>query len=101
MAFLTQRLRERASCVEVETTLKVPVGLPTRHEVALHGNVVRVVQTAQIVQPVHIVLPVDADVERFPSVLTNPLKAALQKGSFEGSLRRKQSPERWNCQLTW
>ena len=89
--FLTQRLRERTRCVEVGTALNVPVGLPTWHEVALHGKVVRVVQTAQVVQPVPVVLPVDADAFRFPSnsVLTDPLEAPLQEGSFEGGLGRE------------
>ena len=68
----------------------MPVSLPTGHEVAPHGNAARVVQTAQVVQPVHVVLPVDADVKRLPSVLTNPLEATLQQGSFERSLKRKQ-----------
>ena len=88
--FLTQHLRERTSCVEVKTSLNVPISLPTGHEVAPNGNAVSVVQTAQVVQPVLVVLPVDADVKRLPSVLTNPLQAALQRGSFEGSLGRKQ-----------
>ena len=68
----------------------MPVCLPDGHKVASHGNAVSVVQTALVVQPVHVVLPVDADVQRLPSVLTNPLKAALKQGSFERSLRRNQ-----------
>ena len=66
----------------------MPVGLPISHKAASHGNALSVVQTALVVQPVHIVLPVDADVQRLKPVVTLPLKAALQLGSFEGSLRR-------------
>ena len=70
----------------------MPVSLPTGHEVAPHGNAARVVQTAQVVQPVPVVLPVDADAFRFPSnsVLADPLEAPLQEGSFEGGLGREQ-----------
>ena len=86
--FLTQRLRAR--CVEVNTLLNVPVSLPTGDKVAPHGNDVSVVQATLVVQAVHVVLPVDTHVQRLEPVLTNPLKAALQQGSFEGSLRRRQ-----------
>ena len=65
----------------MKTTLKVPVSLPTGHKVASHRVVVGVVR---------VVLPVDADVQRLPSVLTDPLEAALHRGSFEGGLGGKQ-----------
>ena len=86
--FMTQRLHAR--CVEVNTLLNVPVSLPTGDKVAPHGNCVSVVQTALVVQAVHIVLPVETHIQRLKAVLANPLKAALQQGSFQGSLRRRQ-----------
>ena len=105
-SFLIEHLGERTSCVKVKATLKVPVSLPTGHKVTPHRDAVKVVynvvhnvevvQTTQVVQTslvfqtTRIVLPVDANVQRLPSVLANPLQAALQQHSVQGSLRRKQ-----------
>ena len=88
MFFLTQHLRAR--CGQVNTLFNVPVSLPTGDKVASHSNGVSAVQTALVVQAVHVVLPVDTHIQRLEPALTNPLKAALQQGSFEGSLRRRQ-----------